>query len=164
MTRRGGQQVEAPLRARSGGRDYHRRDGRRLYESTYGARQRRNLYAFMLDEEPQRVGFIRNGNKGCSPDALIGDSGMLEIKTQLPALLIETLLGDKIPPEHVAQIQGGLLVAEREWIDLGIYWPKMPFFCKRAYRDEKYISALSSAIDGFNEESAQAVEAIRRRL
>lgn len=121
----------------------------------------RELYAFATDTSPEQVGFIRNGPKGCSPDSLIGDSGMLEIKTKLPDLLIECLERDEFPSEHRAQCQGALWVAEREWIDIVVYWPAMPVFIKRAHRDEEYISKLSSEIDRFNDELAALVERIR---
>ena len=122
----------------------------------------RSLYAFMTNEDPEQVGFIRNGAKGCSPDSLIGANGMLEIKTQSPHLLIETLLADKFPSEHVAQCQGALWVAEREWIDLVIYYPGMPVFTKRATRDEAYIAELSKAVDIFNAELHELVAKIRK--
>lgn len=122
----------------------------------------RRFYSFMRDVDPQLVGFIRNGGKGCSPDSLIGDNGMLEIKTKRADLLIENLFKDEFPNEHKAQVQGGLWVAEREWTDLIIFWPKMPSFICRAYRDEVYISTLSKAIDEFNDELIQLVERIRR--
>ncbi len=109
----------------------------------------RNLYAFYLDVEPVQVGFIRNGRKGASPDSLVGTNGMSEIKTKLPHIQAEALLADRLPPEHVAQCQGNLWVAEREWIDFVSYWPKMPLFVKRVYRDEVYIKALSSEVDLF---------------
>lgn len=122
----------------------------------------RDMYCFMTDAVPQRVGFIRNGPKGCSPDSLLGSSGILEIKTQRGDLLVETLLRDEFPPEHKAQCQGALWVAEREWVDIAVYWPKLPLFVKRAYRDEAYISKLSSAVDQFNEELAAMVERVKR--
>jgi len=121
----------------------------------------RDLYAFMTDASPELVGFIRNGQKGCSPDSLIGSNGILEIKTKLPDLLIECIERDEFPPEHKAQCQGALWVAEREWIDIVVYWPGMPVFIKRAYRDEEYIAELSAAVDRFNEELAALVERIR---
>lgn len=121
----------------------------------------RDMYAFLGDDAPQQVGFIRNGPKGCSPDSLIGDAGMLEIKTKTAHLHIECLLRDNFPPEHRAQCQGALWVAEREWIDLAVYWPGLPLFVKRAYRDEDYISALASAVAQFNDELAQIVERVR---
>lgn len=122
----------------------------------------RQLYTFMTDAEPLRVGFIVNGKKGCSPDSLLGEAGILEIKTQRADLLIDTLLKDAFPPAHKAQTQGALWVAEREWIDIAIYAPKMPLFVKRAYRDSDYIAELSDAVDRFNDELAAVVERVRR--
>src|SRR3569833_1490525 len=52
----------------------------------------RDLYIFQTGAELERVGIIRNGRAGCSPDSLIGEDGGLEIKTTLPHLLIETIL------------------------------------------------------------------------
>lgn len=121
----------------------------------------RDFYSFMKDAEPRRVGFIVNGPKGCSPDSLIGDDGMLEIKTALPHILIEKLLRDDFPPEHKAQCQGALWVAERDWIDIAVYWPKLPLFVKRAYREETYIKTISDAVDTFNVELQETVERIR---
>ena len=109
----------------------------------------RNLYAFRMDVDPVQVGFIRNGRKGASPDSLIGADGMCEIKTKLPHLQAEVLLADKLPTEHVAQCQGNLWVAEREWIDFVSYWPRMPLFVKRVYRDETYIAMLAKEVDLF---------------
>jgi len=121
----------------------------------------RSLYAFMSDADPTQIGFLRNGQKGCSPDSLIGDAGMLEIKTKLPHLLIDCILKDDFPAEHKAQCQGALWVSEREWVDIAVYWPRMPMFVKRAYRDEEYISKLSDAIDAFNADLAVVVDRIK---
>lgn len=122
----------------------------------------RDFYALSANIEPVRVGFVRNGPKGCSPDSLIGSDGMLEIKTALPHILAEKILKDDFPPEHKAQCQGALWVTEREWIDLVVYWPKMPRFVKRAVRDDAYIATLAKSVDEFNEELAETVESLRR--
>lgn len=121
----------------------------------------RNFYSFMHDATPQKVGFIRNGQKGCSPDSLLGNDGMLEIKTKLPHLAIECLLKDEFPPEHRAQCQGALWVAEREWIDLCVFWPDVPLFVKRATRDDPYIKTLETAVDEFNSELADIVARVK---
>jgi hypothetical protein len=121
----------------------------------------RDLYAFTRDVEPEQIGFITNHGAGCSPDALVGDNGLLEIKSKLPHLHIEALLRDGIPPEHKAQCQGQLWIAEREWLDLTIYWPKLPLIVRRVYRDEPYIQSLASSIAAFNDELAQMVERVR---
>ena len=52
-------------------------------------------------------------------------------------------------------------MAEREWIDICVYWPRIPLFVKRATRDEIYIKTLSDAVDRFNEELAATVDRIR---
>lgn len=121
----------------------------------------RNFYAFLRDADPTRVGFVVNGPKGCSPDSFIGDDGMLEVKTKLPHLMIECLLKDEFPPDHKAQCQGALWVAEREWIDIAVYWPKLPLFVKRAYRDESYIKSIASAVEQFNAELHETVAKVR---
>lgn len=122
----------------------------------------RRTYAFVHDAEPERVGFIRNGPKGCSPDALIGKSGLLEIKTRAPHLQVELLLLDRFPPEHRAQVQGNLWVSEREWCDLAVYSPGLPLYVSRQYRDDGYIANLAGAVAQFNEELAEIVERVRR--
>jgi hypothetical protein len=123
----------------------------------------RDLYAFQTGAQLERVGFIRNGRAGCSPDSLIGSDGGLEIKTKLPHLLIELMLKNEFPPEHKAQVQGTLWVAKREWWDLSVYYRAMPPFVIRAHRDERYIQTLATEVDRFNAELDQVVEQIRRR-
>lgn len=122
----------------------------------------RDLYAFMTDAEPQRVGFIRNGKAGCSPDSLIGKDGGLEIKTALAHIQIERLMKDEIPPEHRAQVQGNIWLAERDWWDFVSYCPKLPLLVKRVPRDDGYIATLSGAVNEFNDELQAIVDQIRR--
>lgn len=123
----------------------------------------RNLYSFMTDAELQRVGFIRNGPKGCSPDSLIGTHGMVEFKTALPHLLIDMLLqpADWFPPQHKAQVQGGLWVAERQVCDLVVFWPKLPLFIRRAHFDSIYVRKLADDVEVFNAELAAVVDKVR---
>jgi len=109
----------------------------------------RNLYAFAHDVEPELVGFMRRGRAGASPDSLIGTDGLLEIKSKLPALHLDVLEKNRMPPEHVAQVQGQLLVSGRQFCDFVSYWPKLPLFCIRIERDETYITTLSQAIADF---------------
>ncbi|MDB6035968.1 MAG: hypothetical protein JWM16_6306 [Verrucomicrobiales bacterium] len=120
----------------------------------------RSLYAFTY-EPVQRVGFIRNGRKGASPDSLVGTKGGLEIKCAIPSVQIDRLLKSRLPPEHVAQVQGSLWVSEREHWDFMSYCPGLPPFIHRVYRDEPYIATLAKAVDAFNEELDSIVASIR---
>ncbi|MBC8718784.1 lambda exonuclease family protein [Ochrobactrum sp. Marseille-Q0166] len=121
----------------------------------------RQTYAFINSVEPELVGFIRNGEKGASPDSLIGAIGGLEIKTALPHIQIDRLERNRLPPEHKAQVQGNLWISDREWWDFVSYWPRLPMLCVRVFRDEDYIKTLSDEIDRFNDEKAALIERIR---
>lgn len=121
----------------------------------------RETYAFLETADITRVGFIRNGNKGASPDSLVGTNGGLEIKTAMPHIQIDRLERDRLPPEHKAQVHGNIWLAEREWWDFVSYWPRLPMLTVRVYRDEQYIKEMSSEIDRFNDELAELVERIR---
>jgi hypothetical protein len=121
----------------------------------------RDLYAMLRDVEPEQVGFIRNGNCGCSPDALIGSDGMWENKDALAHIQIERLLAGTLPKEHVAQSQGQLMVSDRQWLDFMSYCRGLPPLIVRVERDEKYIAALRVDIDEFVSELDELVTTIR---
>jgi len=112
----------------------------------------RAMYEFITDNELKQVGFIRNGDKGASPDSLISNDGMFEGKSRLPRLQAELLLADRVPPEHMPQLQGQLWVAERDWVDFMSYCKKMRPFIKRVYRDEELIKRIAEAVRIFNDE------------
>lgn len=122
----------------------------------------RDLYAFQYGVEPQRVGFIKSGNKGASPDSLIGDKGGLEIKSAAAHIQIERLLNGELLSEHKAQVHGNMWVCEREWWDFASYCPKLPLFVIRVFRDEDYIKKIANEVELFNVELQQTVEYIRK--
>jgi hypothetical protein len=121
----------------------------------------REMYAFMVDEEPQPIGFMRNGRSGASPDSLIGIDGGLEIKTALRHIQIDRLQRGTLPPEHKAQVQGCMWIAERQWWDFVSYSPKLPPLIVRVERDDTYIASLAKAVEAFNEELDSIVHSIR---
>jgi hypothetical protein len=122
----------------------------------------RDLYAFMNGVELERVGFVRNGDKGASPDSLNGAKGGLEIKSAAAHIQIERLLRDELPTEHKAQVHGNMWVCEREWWDFMSFCPKLPPFIKRVYRDEEYIKSIALHVELFNVELRQTIDYIRR--
>lgn len=120
----------------------------------------RAKYAFMHDVEPVRVGFVRNGNCGCSPDSFVGTGG-LEIKDALPHRQIERLQDGTLPSEHRWQVIGSLLVCEdREYWDFVSHCRKLPLFEIRIYRDkvQNELKELREGIDRFVEETQKLVE------
>lgn len=97
------------------------------------------------------VGIILNHGVGYSPDGVVGNDGLVEIKTKLPKLQIEVILAGEIPKEHVVQCQAGLWISERDHIDFASFWPGMPLFHKRAGRDEVMITKLKERVEKFYE-------------
>jgi hypothetical protein len=120
----------------------------------------RELYEFQKDCVIDRVGFIRHDTEktGCSPDGLIGDDGVIEIKTALPHIQLERLIDNTLPSEHRAQVQGALWITGRKWCDFVSYWPTLPMLVVRVERDEDYIAALAKAVAAFNAELDALVE------
>jgi hypothetical protein len=121
----------------------------------------RDLYAFVHEVELQLVGFIRNDVAGYSPDGLIGDDGLLEVKTRNPPLMVEVMATGGCPSEYHAQIQGGLWIAGRQWCDLVCYWPTLPLYVHRVERDELYINELETQVYQFAAELREIVQRIQ---
>lgn len=111
----------------------------------------RSLYEGREEVSATQVGIILNHGIGYSPDGLVGDAGLIEIKTKLPKFQVGVILADEVPKEHIPQCQGGLWVSEREWIDFISYWPGMPLFVKRMYRDEVMIRKIAERVKTFYE-------------
>jgi hypothetical protein len=106
-------------------------------------------------------GFMRRGDAGCSPDGLVGASGMVEAKTKNFDLHIDCLERDALPAVHVPQCQGALWISGREWLDFISYAKGLPTFIKRVYPDRAYHARLKVEVDAFNAELADLVERIR---
>jgi predicted phage-related endonuclease len=98
------------------------------------------------------VGFITRSfggfRIGYSPDGLIGANGLIECKSRRQKFQAETLVTNEIPDEFTLQIQTGLLVTGREWLDFVSYSGGMPLCVIRAHPDQKIQDAiLAAAID-----------------
>jgi hypothetical protein len=86
---------------------------------------------------------------------------LLNITSRAPMDRDDDGLADTFIDDHKAQCQGALWVSEREWIDLCVYWPGLPPFVKRAYRDDAYIENLAGEVARFNDELAEIVGKVR---
>jgi len=117
----------------------------------------RDLYALLEGVEPRQVGFGKNRGAGCSPDSLIGEHGGLEIKTTEPHIQIDRLIRGVLPPEHKAQVQGGMWVFDRDFWDFVSYCRDMKPLIIRVKRDDEYIRGMAEGVARFNEELAALV-------
>lgn len=96
---------------------------------------------------------------GYSPDGLVGENGLIEIKSPRQKKHLATILTDEVPLEYMAQCQTGLLVTGREWIDYVSYCGGMPLWTKRVEPDPKWFQALTDAALIFEENAAQMIAA-----
>lgn len=95
---------------------------------------------------------------GYSPDGLVGTEGLIEIKSRLQKAQLETILTNQIPPENMAQLQCGLLVTGRAWIDYVSYCSGMPLWTKRVLPDPDWHTAILEAVDTFEERARLITE------
>lgn len=125
----------------------------------------RDLYAETNQVQVDEVGFIvreeTDWKLGYSPDGLIGDVGLLEIKSRKAKHQIRTILTDQVPGYHMAQLQAGLLVTGRAWIDYVSYSSALPMWTKRVYPDRRYMDTIIAAVEEF-EHNAAITEAMYR--
>lgn len=115
--------------------------------------QARAAYQAIHGGTVEQVGFVElDDNIGCSPDGLVGDDGMVEIKSPNTTTHIEYILAGKAPTKYTAQIQGGLWVCDRQWCDFISFDPRMKsnrIFVVRVERDQAYIDNLKREVIGF---------------
>lgn len=83
---------------------------------------------------------------GYSPDGLVGDDGLIEVKSKLPKKHVAAVLADAVPIEYMAQIQCGLLVSGRAWCDYISYSGGLALWVKRVYPDERWHDAITEAV------------------
>lgn len=100
---------------------------------------------------------------GYSPDGLVGDDGLIEIKCPRPKAHVATILADDVPPQYVAQCQAGLLVSGRNWIDYVSYVAGMPLYVKRVWPDLDWTVAIHDACIAFETNAARIVADYEQR-
>lgn len=105
--------------------------------------------------EVEDMGFITNDKFGFeigySPDGLVCGDGLIECKSRRQKYQIETLIEGKLPDEYLIQVQTGLLVSERKWLDFISFSAGLPMFVLRVYPDEKVQAAIIEAATAFEE-------------
>jgi putative phage-type endonuclease len=99
----------------------------------------------------EEVTFITCGDYGYSPDGLVSEDGLIEIKCPQANTHTKYLCDNKLPTAYIQQVQGGLMVSGRKWCDFVSYHPSFKgdkkLFIVRVERDEEFIKALKAGID-----------------
>jgi hypothetical protein len=127
--------------------------------------QAADFYGLEMGTELQKAGFFTDAQKrfGASPDRLIGDDGLLEIKCLMPAGHVAQLISGKVDAKYMPQVQGQLMVTGRAWCDLLFYHPEMPSMIHYIERDEDYIEGLRLGLYEFCGKLSAAVTRIKRK-
>lgn len=103
---------------------------------------------------------------GASPDGLIGEDGLVEIKCPNTATHIDTLLTQTVPAKYITQMQFQMACTGRQWCDFVSYDPRMPektrMFVKRVERDNGFIAEMEKEIIKFLSELGRKVEQLEQ--
>lgn len=118
--------------------------------------QARTAYAFLHGQSVVEEAFVihpRIAMAGASPDGLVGDVGLVEIKCPASATHIETLKGQAIPAKYIGQMDWQMACTGRHWCDFVSFDPRMPedmqLFVQRHHRDDARIGELETLVTEF---------------
>lgn len=113
------------------------------------------------------VGFITEDrwgfSIGYSPDGLVGDDGLIEIKSRRAKAQLATIVADEVPAANMAQLQCGLLVSGREWIDYVSYCGGMPLYVRRVFPQQEWFTAITKAVAAFEDAVTSTIDTYRDR-
>lgn len=127
----------------------------------------REVYELITGAKVEQTGLVKHKTleAGASPDGLVGDDGLIEIKCPNSATHIQTLFAQDMPKKHIAQVQGQMWITDRQWCDFISYDPRMDdknaIFIVRVERDEEYIQLLEAEVRKFLEEVDEMVEKLK---
>ncbi|ROR91728.1 lambda exonuclease family protein [Nocardioides aurantiacus] len=127
----------------------------------------RDLYAAHYGKVAE-VGFMRYDGDGWtlgySPDGLVGDDGLIEIKAPRSKTQVLTVLTDDVPAHYMAQCQAGLLASGRKWLDFVSYAGGMHVYVKRVLPDPAWFAAIEAACRTFETTAAAMVADYHERV
>ena len=123
----------------------------------------RKLYEAITENTVSKVGFCLSDCEeyGASPDGIVGEKGLLEIKCPAISTHVCYLLQNKLPSDYFQQTQGQLLVTGKEWVDFVSHYPGIKPLVIRVTRNEEFLSALMSELKSFCKELNEIVIKIK---
>jgi len=115
-----------------------------------------------------QVGFVEHPSIawfGCSPDGLVNDNGLVEIKCPNSATHWSYIKDDGPPTKYYIQMQAQMACTGRSWCDFVSFDPRMPerskLFIKRVMREDDYIAEMEAEIKKFLDEVAVEVNLMK---
>lgn len=127
----------------------------------------RKAYERVKNVEVTQTGFIKarcmqGWELGYSPDGLVGETGLIEIKSRDPKKQLSTFLSNKVPEENMAQIQCGLYVSGRKWCDYVSFCGGMPLFIKRVTPIARWFEVIEAAWTKFETQAEKIMNTYGR--
>ena len=132
--------------------------------------QARAAYEVTTGDFVEQIAFVDHPaivNFGCSPDGLVGDDGLIEIKCPNTATHLEYLEADAPPKKYFIQMQAQMSATGRKWCDFVSFDPRLPdgleLLIVRVNRDDKYIKIMEDEVSKFLQEVDNKVESLTKR-
>lgn len=137
-----------------------------MQRGSYTEAEARKFYAFERDVDVEQVGCVIHDNDFwlASPDGMVSDEGLVEIKCPKPSTQIRYTLDGVLPAKYKPQVHGQLIVTGRKWVDFLSYCPGVPPLLIRVEPDE-YTKQLELALCEFTllfESLMERVQAARQ--
>jgi len=115
------------------------------------------------------VGFVSHPTiqmAGASPDGLVDDDGLVEIKCPNTATHIDTMMTQTVPGKYITQMQWQMACTDREWCDFVSFDPRMPdhlqLFIKHVPRDDEMIIELEREVERFLADLDEKISALSK--
>lgn len=124
----------------------------------------RNAYELETGNLVKEAGFCElNEHCGCSPDGLIGEDGLVEIKCKADHTFVQAMLDQKPESGHFWQMQMQLWITERNWVDYAVYNPNFPkpLIIIRVTRDEKSIEKIRLGVEKGTKKILEVLEKLK---
>ena len=132
--------------------------------------QARMAYEIITGATVVETGFVLHpeiAGFGASPDGLVGDDGLIEIKCPNTATHIDTLLADKVPTKYIIQMHVQMLCTGRAWCDFVSFDPRLPIdlhmFIKRVERDNKLAEEIVTEVQSFLADMEAKIAKLKER-
>lgn len=125
----------------------------------------RAFYELITGHNVVEVGICYSNDSklyACSPDGLVGEDGLIEIKCPTSSIHIGYLLANKLPTDYVQQIQGQLFITGRKWCDFFSFYPGIKPLQIRIEPDKNFLTALEVELEVFCKELKELTGKIRR--
>jgi putative phage-type endonuclease len=125
----------------------------------------RSIYEILTGNTVEQVGLCHRDEKclyGASPDGLVGEDGLVEIKCPTSAVHVSYLLNGELPSDYFHQVQGQLFITGRKWVDFFSYYPGIAPLIVRVEPDAKFAAALEKELNAFCEELDTITEKLRK--